>query len=46
MVLESGKITQEGIDRLRQRIGSFNRPRQYGVGLFNEEASRLSLIHI
>ena len=45
MVLESGKITQEGIDRLRQRIGSFNRPRQYGVGLFNEEASRSAIRH-
>ena len=45
MVLESGNITQEGIDRLRARIGSFNRPRQYGVGLFNEQASRDAIRH-
>ena len=45
MVLESGTITQEGIDRLRARLGSFNRPRQYGVGLFNEEASRSAIRH-
>ena len=35
MVLESGKITQEGVDRFRARLGNFNRPRQYGEGLFN-----------
>ncbi|MBM3942481.1 MAG: acyl dehydratase [SAR202 cluster bacterium] len=45
MVLESGRITREGIDRLRERLGSFNRPRQYGVGLFNEEASRSAIRH-
>ena len=45
MVLESGSITQEGIDRLRTRLGSYNRPRQYGVGLFNEEASRSAIRH-
>ena len=39
MVLESGQITSEGVERLRARLGSFNRPRQYGVGLFNEQAS-------
>ena len=33
MVLESGKITAEGVESLRKRLGSFNRPRQYGVGL-------------
>ena len=45
MVLESGNITQEGIERLRARLGSYNRPRQYGVGLFNEEASRSAIRH-
>ena len=45
MVLESGRITEEGLERLRGRIGSFNRPRQYGVGLFNEEASRSAIRH-
>ncbi|MYC30383.1 MAG: acyl dehydratase [Chloroflexi bacterium] len=45
MVLESGRITQEGIDRLRGRLGSYNRPRQYGVGLFNEDASRSAIRH-
>ena len=45
MVLESGRITEEGLERLRNRIGSFNRPRQYGVGLFNEEASRSAIRH-
>ena len=34
MVLESGKITRESIDRLRARLGAFNRPRQYGVSHF------------
>ena len=45
MVLESGKITAEGVERLRNRLGSFNRPRQYGVGLFNEDASRSAIRH-
>ena len=45
MVLESRKITLEGIDRLRGRLGAFNRPRQYGVGLFNEQASRDAIRH-
>ena len=45
MVLESGKITEEGTQRLRQRLGSFNRPRQYGVGLFNEQATRDAIRH-
>ena len=45
MVLESGLISEEAVQRLRERLGSFNRPRQYGVGLFNEEASRSSIRH-
>ena len=45
MVLESGKITEEGIQRLRERLGRFNRPRQYGVGLFNEQATRDAIRH-
>ncbi|MCH8297233.1 MAG: MaoC family dehydratase N-terminal domain-containing protein [Chloroflexi bacterium] len=45
MVLESGKIDQEGVDRLRSRLGSFNRPRQYGVGLFNTQASQDAIRH-
>ena len=45
MVLEAGKITEEGLERLRERIGNFNRPRQYGVGLFNEDASRSAIRH-
>ena len=45
MVLESGKITAEGVASLRKRLGSFNRPRQYGVGLFNEDASRSAIRH-
>ena len=45
MVLESGQITSEGIERLRARLGSFNRPRQYGVGLFNEQASQDAIRH-
>ena len=45
MVLESGKITREGIDRLRARLGNFNRPRQYGVGLFNEQSTRDAIRH-
>ena len=45
MVLEPGKITDEGIQRLRERIGTYNRPRQYGVGLFNEYASRDAIRH-
>ena len=45
MVLEAGKITEEGLQRLRDRLGAFNRPRQYGVGLFNEFASRDAIRH-
>ena len=45
MVLEAGKITEEGVQRLRDRIGTFNRPRQYGVGLYNEYASRDAIRH-
>ena len=45
MVLESGLISEEAVQRLRERLGSFNRPRQYGVGLFNEEASRSAIRH-
>jgi len=45
MVLESGEITREGVERLRARLGSFNRPRQYGVGLFNEQASQDAIRH-
>ena len=45
MVLESGQITTEDTARLRSRLGSFNRPRQYGVGLFNEDASRSAIRH-
>ena len=45
MVLESGKISPEGVARLRERLGSFNRPRQYGVGLFNESASQDAIRH-
>ncbi len=45
MVLESGKITEEGFERLRSRLGNFNRPRQYGVGLFNGDASRSAIRH-
>ena len=45
MVLEAGKITDEGVRRLRGRIGTFNRPTQYGVGLFNECASRDAIRH-
>ena len=45
MVLEAGKITDQEVRRLRERIGTFNRPRQYGVGLFNEYASRDAIRH-
>lgn len=45
MVLESGKITEEGVERLRSRLGNFNRPRKYGVGLFKEDASRSAIRH-
>ncbi|MDP6550149.1 MAG: MaoC family dehydratase N-terminal domain-containing protein [Dehalococcoidia bacterium] len=45
MVLESGEITREGVEKLRARLGSFNRPRQYGVGLFNEQASQDAIRH-
>jgi hypothetical protein len=40
MVLESGDITQEGIDRLRAHLGVFNCPRQYCVCLYNEQATQ------
>ena len=45
MVLEAGKITEEGLERLRARLGTFNRTRSYGVGLFNEYASRDAIRH-
>ena len=45
MVLESGEITREGVEKLKARLGSFNRPRQYGVGLFNEQASQDAIRH-
>ena len=45
MVLESGEITREGVERLKARLGSFHRPRQYGVGLFNEQASQDAIRH-
>ena len=44
-MLESGKITRESIDRLGARLGAFNRPRQYGVGLYNEQATRDAIRH-
>ncbi len=45
MVLEAGKITEEGLQKLRERLGTFNRPRQYGIGIFNEYASRDAIRH-
>ncbi|MFH1485821.1 MAG: MaoC family dehydratase N-terminal domain-containing protein [Chloroflexota bacterium] len=45
MVLEHGKITDEGLAALRARIGTYNRPSFYGVGQFNEYATRDTIRH-
>ena len=43
--IPEGKITDEAVERLRSRLGTFNRPSFYGVGQFNEYASTDSIRH-
>lgn len=45
MVLEQGSITDDGLAQLRAQIGRYNRPSQYGVGIYNEVASRDAIRH-
>ncbi|MBI2906284.1 MAG: MaoC family dehydratase N-terminal domain-containing protein [Chloroflexi bacterium] len=45
MVLESARITDEGIAKLRAQLGRFNRPSRYGMGVYNEYAGRDQIRH-
>ncbi len=40
-----GLITEEAVERLRSRIGTFNRPSFYGMGQFNESATVDTIRH-
>jgi acyl dehydratase len=44
-VLTEGKITKEGLDELRQRLGTLNRTSSWGVGIYNEYASKDTIRH-
>lgn len=46
MVPGHGKITDEGLAQLRSRVGTYNRPSRYGIGLYNEYASRDAIRHL
>lgn len=43
--IAEGQITEEAVERLRARIGTFNRPSFYGMGQFNEYASIDAIRH-
>jgi len=43
--IAEGQITEEAVERLRERIGTFNRPSFYGMGQFNEYASIDAIRH-
>ena len=43
--IAEGKITEEGLARLRERLGTFNRPSFYGIGQYNEYAGKDSIRH-
>lgn len=45
MVLRHDAITDERLEALRARIGTYNRPSFYGVGQFNEFAGRDAIRH-
>ncbi|MFH1485008.1 MAG: MaoC family dehydratase N-terminal domain-containing protein [Chloroflexota bacterium] len=45
MVLMHGKITDEGLAQLRARLGTYNRPSRYGIGVYNEYAGRDAIRH-
>ncbi len=40
-----GQITDEALERLRSRLGTYNRPSFYGVGQFNEYATVDTIRH-
>ncbi len=43
--IPEGLITEEALEKLRNRLGSYNRPSFYGVGQFNEYASVDTIRH-
>ena len=43
--VSDGRITEEGLERLRARIGSYNRPSFYGLGPLHEAATRDAIRH-
>ena len=43
--ISEGQITEEALERLRSRLGSYNRPSFYGLGPLHEEATRDSIRH-
>ena len=43
--ISEGLITEEALERLRSRLGSYNRPSFYGLGPLHEEATRDNIRH-
>ena len=43
--IAEGKITEEALERLRSRIGTYNRPSFYGMGTLHESATRDNIRH-
>ena len=43
--ISEGQITEEALERLRSRLGSYNRPSFYGLGPLHEEVTRDSIRH-
>ena len=43
--LTEGKITEEALAKLRSRLGSYNRPSFYGMGQYNEYATKDAIRH-
>ena len=43
--IAEGKITEEALERLRSRIGTYNRPSFYGMGPLHESATRDNIRH-
>jgi acyl dehydratase len=43
--ISEGTITEEALERLRSRLGSYNRPSFYGMGRLHEEATRDTIRH-
>ena len=41
--ISEGQITEEALERLRSRLGTYNRPSFYGLGPLHEEATRDSI---